>query len=504
MRSIKASKLGLSAQILPSSILDVIDKLTKAGYQAYIVGGGVRDLILGLNPKDFDAVTNATPSQIKQVFGRRCRIIGRRFELAHVHSGREIIEVATFRKTPKKSVTSATGMILRDNHWGTIEDDFARRDFSVNALYYQPRDGVVLDFCNAVDDIKDRCLRLLGDPVQRFEEDPVRMLRTIRFAAKLNFDIEGRILGVLNAQMTKLLKEVSPHRLYDESQKLFSSGHLAKILPMLIHYQIWPHLFQDVPAKITPLILQAAKNTDTRLQQGKSINPAFFYAILLWEVFNQRCEKYEEAGKNAAEARVSAGLDVLKRQAMRTVIPRFSEIFIRETWEIQHRLLQPKVAQIMALLTHTRFRAGFDFLQLREKVKDIDSQGMVVWWEQLQEMTNDQKQAAIAEFRRKQVKQRHQQKAEAAQEKANESAKAKKSKKTQAVELNSVEDDQDMGSENVLEPLLSDSRSLALQKKWQSPKVSYDEAGGDKGALSRRKRVQRDLSTVVFGPILES
>ncbi|MDN5689771.1 MAG: polynucleotide adenylyltransferase PcnB, partial [Acinetobacter sp.] len=158
MQTLRASKCGLSTAQLPSSILDVIDSLTKAGYEAYIVGGGVRDLMLGLNPKDYDAVTNATPSQVKEVFGRRCRIIGRRFELAHVYSGRELIEVATFRAPPKKAITSAQGMILRDNNWGTIEQDFARRDFSINAMYYQPRKGEVLDFCNAIDDIKTKTL----------------------------------------------------------------------------------------------------------------------------------------------------------------------------------------------------------------------------------------------------------------------------------------------------------------------------------------------------------
>ena len=213
MQTLRASKCGLSTAQLPPSILDVIDSLNKAGYEAYIVGGSVRDMMLGLNPKDFDAVTNATPAQVKEVFGRRCRIIGRRFELAHVYSGRELIEVATFRAPPKKAVTSASGMILRDNNWGTIEQDFARRDFSINTLYYQPRKGIVLDFCHAVDDIKTRTLRFLGEPAQRFEEDPVRMLRALRFAAKLNFQIDQSILDVFSVEMTQLLRDVSPHRL---------------------------------------------------------------------------------------------------------------------------------------------------------------------------------------------------------------------------------------------------------------------------------------------------
>ncbi|MBP8070656.1 MAG: polynucleotide adenylyltransferase PcnB, partial [Acinetobacter sp.] len=289
MQTLHASKCGLSTTQLPSSILDVIDSLTKAGYDAYIVGGGVRDLMLGLEPKDFDAVTNATPSQIKEVFGRRCRIIGRRFELAHVYSGRELIEVATFRAPPKKAVTSAAGMILRDNNWGTIEQDFVRRDFSINAMYYQPRKGIVLDFCNAIEDIQSRTLRLLGDPLLRFEEDPVRMLRTLRFAAKLNFKIAPEILKVFTPELTQLLRDVSPHRLYDESQKLFTMGHLHRVLPMLIEFGIWKQLFAELPPKTNQFIERAAKNTDQRIQVGKTINPAFFYAVLLWQPFLERC-----------------------------------------------------------------------------------------------------------------------------------------------------------------------------------------------------------------------
>lgn len=497
MKRIKAKDLGLSIQQFPHSILEVIDGLTKAGYEAYIVGGGVRDMILGQNPKDFDAVTNATPSQIKQVFGKRCRIIGRRFELAHVYSGREIIEVATFRATPKKALTSASGMILRDNHWGTIEDDFARRDFSINALYYQPRQGEILDFCGAVKDIQQGKLRLLGNAKQRFEEDPVRMLRAIRFAAKLNFDLDIEILKILNADLTILLRDVSPHRLYDEMQKLFTSGVLAKILPMLIHYQLWQHLFQDVPAKITPMMQRAAKSTDVRLQQGKSINPAFFYAVMLWEVFNQRCSYHQKAGRGA-DARVQAGLDVLKRQAMRTIIPRFAEIFIRETWEMQARLLNPKSSQIMSLLNHARFRAGFDFLMLREQSKEFDSQGMVDWWEQFQLMSNDEKQEAIRLYQRQSAKKRQQDK----NVKVDESPKVEISTKQRKSKLQ-IEDIE----AEILEPLLTDERTQRYQKAQQfrhesrSSREYYDNTPSEKPAISRRKRVQRDLSNVIFGPV---
>ncbi len=489
MQTLHASKCGLSTAQLPSSILDVIDSLTKAGYEAYIVGGGVRDLMLGLSPKDYDAVTDATPAQIKEVFGRRCRIIGRRFELAHVYSGRELIEVATFRAPPKKAVTSAAGMILRDNNWGTIEQDFARRDFSINAMYYQPRKGEVLDFCNAVDDIKNKTLRLLGDPALRFEEDPVRMLRTLRFAAKLNFSIDPDILEIFTPEMTQLLRDVSPHRLYDESQKLFTMGHLHRVMPMLIDFGIWNQLFADLPTDITAFIERAAKNTDQRIQMGKTINPAFFYAVLLWKPFLERCEAHLAKGVAPAEARAQAGLDVLKRQATRTIIPRFAETFIREVWEMQTRLLNPKAQQIEALSNHARFRAGFDFLLLREKSGDSSTLGMGVWWEAYQTMSGDEKERAISQYNRQRAKNR---------------------RKTIATDV--VEEPK--GNTATIEPLVkeSESRSRRPRKSQSSSGSSQDFRGREQRVKSnsgeidadhpimKRKRVQRDLTKVVFGP----
>ncbi|OTG64759.1 polynucleotide adenylyltransferase PcnB [Acinetobacter silvestris] len=489
MQTLHASKCGLSTAQLPSSILDVLDSLTKAGYEAYIVGGGVRDLMLGLNPKDFDAVTNATPAQIKDVFGRRCRIIGRRFELAHVYSGRELIEVATFRAPPKTAVTSAAGMILRDNNWGTIEQDFARRDFSINAMYYQPRKSEVLDFCHAVDDIQNKTLRLLGDPTLRFEEDPVRMLRTLRFAAKLNFSIDPDILAIFTPQMTQLLRDVSPHRLYDESQKLFTMGHLHRVMPMLIKFGIWEQLFADIPTEITPFMERAAKNTDQRIQIGKTINPAFFYAVLLWKPFLERCHSYLAKGVAPAEARAQAGLDVLKRQATRTIIPRFAETFIREVWEMQTRLLNPKPQQIEALSSHARFRAGFDFLLLREKSGDDATQGMGTWWDSYQTMSVDEKERAIGQYNRQRAKNR---------------------RKTADVTL--VEDTKNTATS--IEPLVKESETRNRRSRKSTPASSSNDfrSRNDQRAklntgeinadhpIMKRKRVQRDLSQVVFGP----
>lgn len=483
MQTLRASKCGLSTTQLPASILDVIDSLNKAGYEAYIVGGGVRDLMLGLNPKDFDAVTNATPAQVKEVFGRRCRIIGRRFELAHVYSGRELIEVATFRAPPKKAVTSASGMILRDNNWGTIEQDFARRDFSINTLYYQPRKGIVLDFCDAVSDVKKRTLRLLGDPAQRFEEDPVRMLRALRFAAKLNFDIDPEILKIFDVEMTQLLRDVSPHRLYDESQKLFTMGHLSRVLPMLIEFDIWRQLFADVKAEITPFIERAAKNTDQRIQIGKTINPAFFYAVLLWRSFLERSDFYLQKGIVPAEARAQAGLDVLKRQATRTVIPRFAETFIREVWEMQTRLLNPKPQQIEALAAHARFRAGFDFLLLREKSGDPSTQGMGEWWEHYQSLNADQKEVVISQYNRQRAKTRRKVQQDAVEQK--ESAE--------------IEPLVDVPEPRNRRDRKTQTRSSSAPQRNESAQGSESHFGADHPIL-KRKRVKRDLAQVVFGP----
>jgi poly(A) polymerase len=409
-KTIKASSLGLNETMVSDAILDVIDTLMRAGFKAYIVGGGVRDLMLGLRPKDFDAVTNATPAQIRDVFGKRSRIIGRRFELAHVYSGREMIEVATFRAPPRNTSTTASGMITRDNNWGTIQQDYVRRDFTINAMYYQPREDVVLDFTHAVEDIKHKRLTLQGNPTIRFEEDPVRMLRTLRFAAKLEFEIDSDITKILKPALTLLLLEVSPHRIYDETQKMITGGHLAPLLPLLVKYHIWNRLFIDVSTNLTPLIKKAAENTDNRIAIGKSINPAFFYAVLLWEPFLARVKELIATGAPHSIAWTQAGLDVLRRQAKHTAIPRFSEMFIREVWELQPRLEQPKPRQVPALAAHPRFRAGFDFLLMRQQTGDQSVGTMGQWWDDYQTLSNDERERAIADLNRLQQRLQRQRK----------------------------------------------------------------------------------------------
>lgn len=417
-----AKRLGLNKGYLPSSIKEVILTLNQAGFEAYIVGGGVRDALLGLEPKDFDAVTNATPSQIKEVFGKRCRIIGRRFQLCHVYSGRDLIEVATFRSAPTDDKhVNEDGLILRDNVWGDIFDDVVRRDFSINALYYQPFEGFVYDFCGGLADVKNRTIRLLGDTQTRIEEDPVRLLRALRFKAKLNFKFDKSLEKQFNAQNWERLTQVSPHRLYDESQKMFSGGYLASLLPLLFDYKAFDALLFFTPRLMTPLVEQVSFNTDKRVQSGKSVNPAFFYACILWENYLYLLNKHKKK-MGFAEAQVFASNLVLERQRARTAMPKFAEQFIKDIWLMQSRLVEPRKKNLLKLFESQNFRAGFDFLLLREQVfaknqtlsnlmgepitlDNESTNGMGHWWAWFQTLPQNQREQAIKDFDFEQVKQ---------------------------------------------------------------------------------------------------
>ncbi len=408
MADLSAKQLGLTKSSLPNSIIEVISTLTKAGFEAYIVGGGVRDNLLGLNPKDFDAVTNAKPNEIKAVFGKRCRIIGRRFQLAHVYSGREMIEVATFRAPPTGDKhTTMEGMLVRDNVWGDIKQDASRRDFSINALYYQPLKGIVKDFCHAIDDIENHKLRLLGHASTRIEEDPVRLLRALRFKAKLNFEFDNELTQQFNDKNWALLDQVSPHRLYDETQKMFIGGYIVPLLPILYEYKAIEHLFIYPDSKPSKLVTQVAINTDKRIASGKSINPAFFYAAMLWGNYLYQLNKYKKGNIPFVDAQQKAASKVIDRQRLKTSIPKFAEQFIREVWLLQHRLVNPRAKHIMPLIEHPKFRAGFDFLLLREICGESDTplaeptNGMGAWWQEFQTLTEKQKRKQIDKFAKK-------------------------------------------------------------------------------------------------------
>lgn len=398
-----AKSLGLSKNNLPHSIVEVINTLNKAGFEAYIVGGGVRDSLLGLAPKDFDAVTNARPHEIKAIFGGRCRIIGRRFQLAHVYSGKEMIEVATFRAPPKDDThTTEDGMITRDNVWGTIEEDFARRDFSINALYYQPIKGEVLDFCGAIDDIKDGKIRLLGDAKLRVEKNPVRLLRALRFKAKLSFEFDENLSKQFNDTNWALLEQVSAHRLYDESQKMFTGGYLAPLLPILFRYGAMSSLMNYPPNAPTALMSAVAINTDKRVAQGLGVNPAFVYAVLLWENYLHALAKFKKRGLPFHDAQNKATGKVFDAQKFKTAIPRFAEDFITSIWLLQPKLVNPRVRDIANLATHAKFRPAFDFLVMREAFDDSplseSTDGMGAWWQSYQTASRANQEAMIENF----------------------------------------------------------------------------------------------------------
>lgn len=398
-----AESLGLYKGGLPPSIVEVIGTLQKAQFEAYIVGGSVRDSLLGLVPKDFDAVTDARPHEIKAIFGGRCRIIGRRFKLAHVYSGHEMIEVATFRAPPKdENYTNEEGMIIRDNVWGDIEQDFVRRDFSINALYYQPIKGEVIDFCDALQDIQNRTLRLLGDAAVRIEEDPVRLLRALRFKAKLDFEFHSDLAAQFHQNNWTLLEQVSTHRLYDETQKMFGGGYLSSLLPLLFEFGAMSSLMSFAPNEPTPLMMAVAKNTDRRLMEGKSVNPAFFYAAMLWENYLHQLAKYKKNGLPFYEAQLKAAQKTMTAQRLKTAIPKFAEQFIVDIWLLQPKLVNPRARDIAKLESMPKFRAAFDFLVLREKYDthplSEPTCNMGAWWQAYQDANAIEKTLLIEDF----------------------------------------------------------------------------------------------------------
>lgn len=492
-----AKQLGLNKGDLPNSIKEVISTLNQAGFEAYVVGGGVRDIILGFAPKDFDAVTNATPSQIKEIFGKRSRIIGKRFQICHVYSGRDLIEVSTFRAPPKDdSVKTEDGMLMRDNVWGDIYQDVLRRDFSINALYYQPFEGIVYDFCGGLTDIKNRTIRLLGDTQRRVEEDPVRLLRALRFKAKLGFNFDTQLEKQFNNKNWALLAQVSPHRLYDETQKLFIGGYLMALLPLLFDYKAIQHLLCDTPSLITPLVEQVSINTDKRINQGKSINPAFFYATILWDSYLALLEKTKKQ-MPFADAQIQSANKIMAKQQAMTAMPKFAEQFIKDIWLIQPKLAEPRKKNILKLFESPRFRAGFDFLVLREQVEsknhllqkefqqqitlDKDStNGMGSWWAWFQTLTPKQQTQAIDSFDLEKIKQRFANIAHSdiiSHETATPEPKKRKSKKLSQQEqlekdqlkLLSLNHNKQINFDNQIKPTLWELDSPAPEKAMKKP-----------------------------------
>jgi len=368
----------------------VLYRLKSAGFQAYIVGGGVRDLLLDLLPKDFDIVTDARPNQVRDLF-TNCRLIGRRFRLAHVHFGREIIEVATFRGADSDEGTQElhdSGMIKRDNTYGTLEEDIWRRDITINALYYNIDGFSIIDAVGGMDDIKNKIIRVIGEPKLRYREDPVRMLRVARLAAKLDFTIEKDSLAPIK-KMAPILADISHARLFDETCKLFHTGAALKTFQLLYQQHLFHMLFpqtvelMEKNSQIKTFIENACRNTDARIKQNKKVTPAFLFAIFLWHVYkNKALELSEEMPK--AQANNIAASQVISTQIKSTAIPKMLVMAIRDIWHLQFRLTQTVSQKTFELLDHPRFRAAYDFLLLRAEI-DPEYKEKAQWWTRLQE-----------------------------------------------------------------------------------------------------------------------
>ncbi|WP_235041142.1 polynucleotide adenylyltransferase PcnB [Vreelandella profundi] len=388
-RHIPRSEHPVSRQQISDAALKVLYRLSGAGYDAYLVGGCIRDALLGKMPKDFDVATNATPEQVRDLF-RNSRLIGRRFRIVHVRFGREVIEVTTFRGKPQDEHSdhiahqSDEGLLLRDNVWGNIEEDAVRRDLTVNALYYNIADFSITDFANGVRDIETRTLRLIGDPATRYREDPVRMLRAVRFAAKLDFTIDPATEAPMYEQASLLL-QIPPARLFDEVLKLFMSGYGLVAFRLLSHYGLFGMLFPEAEEAMVDaawaeeLIEQALTNTDKRIAEERPVTPAFLLAAFLWAPVKHRMEELEQEGMAAIPALQAAAQQVVSRQLEHTSIPKRFGIPMREIWELQQRLPQRRGKKAFQTREHPRFRAGYDLLLLREQAGEIP-RGLGDWW----------------------------------------------------------------------------------------------------------------------------
>jgi poly(A) polymerase len=398
---------SISRKWISDNALKVMQRLNRSGHKAFLVGGAVRDLLLGEHPKDFDVATDATPEQVRALFSNS-RIIGRRFQIVHVRYGKEVIEVTTFRghhpdedkpraRNNQQSSRSAEGMLLRDNVYGTVEEDAIRRDFTVNALYYSSADFTVLDYCCGLQDLHDRTIRLIGDPEKRYREDPVRMLRAIRFAAKLNFSIHDETAAPLVA-LGDLLYSIPAARLFDETLKLFMSGYGLKTYHLLRQYQLLPKLFPQSEQMIheqayaEALFIEALKSTDLRIKEGKPVTPAFLYAAFLWpSIKKEMLAIQQDRGFDPMSAFHEAANQVVRQQQEHTSLPRRYQIIAREMWELQLRLPNNGGRRAQRLHEHIRFRAAYDFLLLREQAGEIEP-GLGKWWTEYQLQHSDRLQ----------------------------------------------------------------------------------------------------------------
>lgn len=403
---ISATQAGINNKEISSNALQVVSDLQKAGFLAYLVGGCVRDLLLNMKPKDFDVATDATPEEVAGIF-KNSRIIGRRFKLAHVRFGYEVIEVATFRASAndREAVGSNEmsegdqGQLLRDNVYGSIDEDVVRRDFRVNALYYDPVADEILDFMGSFDDIKSKKLVSIGEPTQRFREDPVRMLRVIRFAAKLGFEMEPEAMTMIQEEGS-LLSHVSPARLFEEVLKLFHGGAAYDTYLLLRKYGLFKYLFPFTDGCVIEgsegMPERALKNTDKRISEGKPVIPAFLFACMMWDPIKQDAQILMTDGSSEQDAWRIAMNDGLRDQNQYVAVPRRLAEIILDIWNIHFRLIKRNPRMVKASLSNRRFRAAYDFLLLRAALHEVD-EDIAEWWTVIQEVDDKEKEAMIVE-----------------------------------------------------------------------------------------------------------
>ena len=392
--SVKTPKILKEHKFSPLAI-EVVKKLKQAGFQGYLVGGCVRDLLAGIKAKDFDVSTDATPEEVRKIF-RSSRIIGKRFRLVHVFSRNELIEVSTFRANTSKQdscsgvVKDSEGKILRDNVWGTLEEDCIRRDFSINALYFDPIENHLCDFHNGLKHLQKKILVSIGDPLIRFEEDPVRSLRAIRFSSKLNFKIANDVKEAIY-QKGHLLGNISNARMFDEFCKIFLTKKALDNFNKLDAFGVLKYLINTdgyVEDSFGLRFQHAALiNTDNRLKASKSVTPGFLIAALLWP---RLIDASKEKGSLNLRKFFRSMDRIIREQQVLTAVPRKFHGYIKDIWSLQLKLETRLGHQPYKILNHPRFRAAYDFLLLREEAAR-DSQGMGNWWTQFQQINRSGK-----------------------------------------------------------------------------------------------------------------
>ncbi len=372
-------KVKFDKKLLDQDALKVLKKLNKSGHETYLVGGCIRDILLGHKPKDFDIATSATPEQIHKLF-KRSRIIGRRFKLVHImFSARKFIEVATFRAG--KAQTSNDGLVLRDNYYGTLEDDVFRRDFTVNGLYYDINRSEVIDHVGGLEDLKNLKINMIGKPSERFEEDPVRMIRAVRFQVKLNAQIEPELIEAI-VKNSQLLANIPPARLYEEVIKLFHNENSIEVFRELAKSGLLKHLFSQTEEN--PFVNASLFNTSERIKNGSSVTPAFLFAVFLWSAVNKRLSQISKKNKSRIELMLQASEDVIKKQTQQVMMPRWLSSRVKDIWLMQYQLENYSPKKSKALIRNPRFRMAYDFLVLRSESIDKDLKAKAEYWTNIQ------------------------------------------------------------------------------------------------------------------------